>query len=216
MRLLSAWSAWMAGNADVSMNEKNIFTTARDALQVVGSFGGLVYLVTLLNLWRNRVRVKVRVLSRHKTVDLTNILHFEAENLGSTSTSIKPQITFSGFLPRPLARTSYGRKMRRFDFEFAIDGTNRTLQPHVPVRFEARSQNTKTYVLERLGFMFFNTYTFSFTRSRTRKVRIYSADDNQINVIQYCSGRFLVAVLGVYGFRKPKDRSEEVADALSR
>lgn len=43
-----------------------------------------------------------------------------------------------------------------------------------------------------------------------------SPDGDRINFIQYWAGRFLVAVLGTYGFRKPKDMSEEVSDALSR
>jgi hypothetical protein len=198
------------------MNEKVIIITVTESLRLVGSVGGLVYLIMLLNLWRNRVRVKVRVLSDHEIIDSTSILRFEAENVGSTPTSVKPRITFGGFLPRPVAKTSCRRNMPRFAFESVIDGTNRTLQPHVPVQFEAHSQNTKSYVLDRLGFMFFKTYTFSFTRGRKRKVRIYSADGARISFIQYWAGRFLVAVLGVRGFRKPEDRSDEVASALSR
>jgi hypothetical protein len=198
------------------MNEKAIITAATEGIKLVGSFGGLVYLVTLFNMWRNRVRVNVRVLSHHEiSGDLRSILRFEAENIGSSPTSIEPRIKFSGFLPRPLARTSYRRRMPRFSFELFIDGTNRTLQPHVPVQFEARSQN-RTYVLDRLGFMFFKTYTFSFTRGRKSNVRIYSAEGDRINFFQYWGGRFLVAVLGAYGFRKPKDMAGEVSDALSR
>jgi hypothetical protein len=198
------------------MNEKAIITTATEAVQLLGSFGGLVYLVTLFNLWRNRVRVKVRVISHHEKEDLTSILRFEAENIGSSPTSMEPRITFSGFLPRPLAKTSGRRRMPWFAFELILTGTNRTLQPHVPVQFEARSRNTNTYVLERRGFMFFKTYTFSFTRGRTTRVRIYSADGDRINFFQYWGGRFRVAVLEVHGFRKPKDMSEDVSDALSR
>jgi len=88
------------------MNEKAIITSATEAVKLVGSFGGLVYLVTLFSLWRNRVRVKVRVISHHEKEDLTSILRFEAENIGSSPTSIEPGITFSGFLPRPLAKKS--------------------------------------------------------------------------------------------------------------
>jgi hypothetical protein len=92
--------------------------------------------------------------------------------------------------------------MPRFAFELILTGTNRTLQPHVPVQFEARSRSTKTYVLERLGFMFFKTYTFSFTRGRTRRVRIYSAEGDRISFFQYWGGRFMVVVLGVIWFQE--------------
>jgi hypothetical protein len=94
--------------------------------------------------------------------------------------------------------------MQRFAFDLILTGTNRTLQPHVPVQFEAYSRNA-TFVLERLGFTFFRTYTFSFTRGKTRRIRIYSDDGDHINFTQYWAGRFLVAVLGAYGFRKPKN-----------
>jgi hypothetical protein len=71
------------------MNEKAIITAATETVKLAGSFGGLVYLVTLFNLWRNRVRVKVRVIGHYKK-DTTSILRFEAENIGSSPSSIEP------------------------------------------------------------------------------------------------------------------------------
>jgi hypothetical protein len=198
------------------MNEKTVINTATEAFKLVGSLGGLIYLVTLFNLWRNRVRVKVRILSESEKNEFTGLLRFEAQNVGSAPTSIEPRIAFSGFLPRPHEKMSWRVRMPRYDFDFIIHGTNRTLHPHVPLLLEAQSENTTTGIIDRLGFMFFKTYRFSFTRGRTQKIRIYSADGARLNPFQYWAGRLLVKVIGIRGFRKPEDKSKEVGIALSR
>jgi hypothetical protein len=197
------------------MNEKAVIDGATEAVKGLGSLGGLIYLVNLFNLWRNRVRVKVRILREDEQVFSTSVLRFEALNIGGTPTSIQPRILFTGFLPRPREKSSYRVKMIRFDLEYTIEGPNRTLQAHVPLELKAESDTT-SYVMERLGFTFFKTYTFSFMRGRTQRVRIYSADGDYINFFQYWGGRLLVKPLGIYGFRKPRDRSKDIAAALSR
>ncbi|SRR5712691_2463321 len=197
------------------MNETKVLGLATEAFKLVGSLGGILYLVTLFNLYRNRVRVKIRILSEDRTDDNIAVLWLEAQNIGSTPTSIEPRVSFSGFLPPRKGKSSWRVRMPRYAFDFVIEGSGRTLQPYVPVRLEAQSSATSDLV-ENLNFMFFKTYTFSFTRGRKKKVRLYSIDGARLNFFQYWTRRLLVMVFGIRGFRKPDDRSEEVSAALSR
>jgi hypothetical protein len=77
------------------MNETKVLSLASEAFKLVGSVGGIIYLVTqLLNLYRNRVHVKISILEEEEK-NGKGILRFEAQNLGSTPTSIQPRISFS-------------------------------------------------------------------------------------------------------------------------
>ena len=95
------------------MNETKVLGLATEAFKLVGSLGGILYLVTLFNLYRNRVRVKIRILSEDRTDDNIAVLWLEAQNIGSTPTSIEPRVSFSGFLPPRKGKSSWRVRMPR-------------------------------------------------------------------------------------------------------
>ena len=132
------------------------------------STGAIVALfLYLANMYRNRVRVKVRILGeRFYNPDKPASVEFEVENVGLTATSIEPIVPFKGFLPRATGKKQEGAKFRLEPYElvFQFDGYERTLEPLKPVRFEAKNEKISREVSAKLGFMFFKSYKFSFTR----------------------------------------------------
>ena len=76
--------------------------------------------------------------------------------------------------------------------EFKIDeSAQRTLPPSTPVSFIAVNPlRAGRELSDKLGFMFFKTYTFTFTRGRRVKVRIRSADHVHLSWKRYAFERF--------------------------
>jgi len=194
------------------MDETKVLGLASESFKLAGSLGGIIYLLTLFNLYRNRVRVRIRILEEGQKGYKTTV-RFEAQNLGSTATSIEPRVSFSGFLPCPTGKTRCRIKMRRYACDFVIDGVDRTLQPYVPVHLEAQTDQQVSDVAESHGFMFFKTYTFSFTRGRRKTIRLYTLRE-RMNAFQYLFRRFLVKVFGIYGFKKQPDTYRVSARSL--
>ncbi len=132
-------------------------------------------------------------------------LKFEAENLGTRITSIEPIVRFHGLLPRPKGeRPVDGIKLVPYRLEFKIDeNAQRTLPPSTPIAFTAVNQlRAGRELSDKLGFMFFKTYTFAFTRGRKVKVRIRSADKVRLSWKRYWLERFHFALCGVNSLPK--------------
>src|SRR6266851_4307241 len=128
----------------------------------LGSTGGLVYLA---NIFRNRVRVRVRLLAEDFYSDSPPSVKFEAENIGMTPTSIEPIVHFRGYLPRPQGeKQKFKTRMELYELVLHLDGHQRSLEPFKPLPFEVKNEKVSRNVSAKLGFMFFKTYTFSFTR----------------------------------------------------
>ena len=161
--------------------------------------------VYIADLCRNRARVRVRVLEEQFFSQGPPGLKFEAENLGTTITSIEPSVWFFGFLPRPKGeRPADGTKLVPYSIEFRIEeSAQRTLPPSTPITFTALNRlKAGRELSDKLGHMFFKTYTFAFTRGRKTKVRIRSADKVRLSLGRYVWERLKFALRGVNSLPK--------------
>ena len=161
--------------------------------------------VYIADLYRNRARVRVRLLEEQFYSQRPPGLKFEAENLGTGITSIEPIVRFHGFLPRPKGnRPVDGIKLVPYRLDFKIDqSVQRTLPPSTPTTFTAVNRlSAGRQLRDKLGFMFFKTYTFAFTRGRKAKVRIRSADGDRLSWKRYVFERFHFAIRGVNSLPK--------------
>jgi len=100
----------------------------RTAFTYLGSAGGLLYVVDLI---RRRPKVRVRILEESSGSGPPKIV-FELENVGLTATSLKPDISMRGILPRPSQSRDRPRRIPKFKSEiyrlyFKIDSPNRLL-----------------------------------------------------------------------------------------
>ncbi|SRR5260370_41903694 len=158
------------------------------------------------DLYRNRTRLRVRLLEEQFYSQQTPPgLRFEVENLGTTATSIEPIVRFHGFLPRPKGEQfADGVKLVPFSLDFKFDeNTQRTLPPSTPITFTVANQlRAGRELSDRLGHMFFKTYTFAFTRGRVVKIRIRSADHEQLSWGRYVFERLHFALRGVKSLPK--------------
>jgi hypothetical protein len=181
----------------------------RSAFGLLGSGGGLLYLV---GVYRKRVRVQVSVLDEGFYSDKPPSITVEAENIGLTATSIRPVVAFKGFLPRPKGGDpGKGYKMVPHELMFNIVGSERKLAPFTPLKFVAQSDvRTGRYQAKRLGFMFFKTYTFSFTRGGKCRIRIRSADRVPLSWNRYVFERLDFKVRGVDSLPKPEEGGFEL------
>lgn len=158
----------------------------------------------------NRIRLEVRDVQDSSVKEVLAI-RFEVENFGRAPTSIQSLVTFTGFLPRPKNR---GIILKKYEFELKIENNDRSLPPFSPKTFQASRTIRDQELLARAGFTFFRTYTFFFTRGRTRRVRIRSASGVRISYRRYLIERWLFRPFG--GRLTPlDDRSKEVTEALS-
>lgn len=122
---------------------------------------------------------------------------------------------FDGFLPeRKGERPVDGFKLVPYQIEFKIDeSAQRTLPPSTPVTFTAVNRlGAGRDLRNTLGFMFFKTYTFAFSRGGTVKVRIRSADHVRLSWKRYVFERFHFAIRGVNSLPKPDEKPFEWED----
>jgi hypothetical protein len=189
---------------------------AGEGIKYLGSIGGLIYIVNLIILFVNRVRVEIRDVQDYSRDNIT--IRFEAENLGSSPTSIHTIVNLRCYLPRPRDKKKdhhWKLKLEKYEFDLKLlENTERSLLPSSPKIFYADKEIYNSALLERIGFTFFRTYTFSFTHGRRRRVRIRSASGVQIGMIRY---HFEVMLFRLFGarFLPRDDRSDEVTQALS-
>jgi hypothetical protein len=205
----SSWRAIVAKIHKVSASTRVTFADVISWAKDLVSTGAVVALfLYLANLYRNRVRVRVRILAeRFYNPDKPPAVEFEVENVGLTATSIEPIVPFKGFLPRPTGKKEQDAKFRLEPYElvFQFDGTNRTLEPFKPVRFEAKNDRVSREISAKLGFMFFKIYTFCFTRGGCRRAYILSAGSVPLSWSRYWSKRLDFKIRGVRSLPKPKE-----------
>ncbi|HXR36463.1 MAG TPA: hypothetical protein VN754_10965 [Candidatus Binataceae bacterium] len=147
--------------------------------------------------YRNRARVAVEILEEDFYSNRAPRITFEAENRGLTPTSVKSTVVMTGFLPRPPNGWLPFLTLRKHHLRFIIDSVDRLLAPHTPLRMTAvdDSQGALTYA-DRLGFLWFKTYTFTFTRGRKRKIRIRSAELRKLSFPRYVWERWRCVLTG--------------------
>lgn len=157
-------------------------------LYFIGGSGGIWYWVTL---WRNRVRIEVRLIERimdtHASAEVKLDLEFEAENLGATSTSLSPEATFS----------AYTNKREKYHIPFQIKDVDRVLVPFTPKRFKQRIIVPASYV-----FSWYQVISFRATRGSTKPIFLLNTSNKRITRLQYVIGLILFRVFGRVPARK--------------
>jgi hypothetical protein len=118
---------------------------AAEGVKDVGSFGGLIYIVNLIVLFVNRVRVEIRDVQNCSRDTLK--VSFEAENLGRSPTSIHSDVNMRCFLPRPRNdKKGFDGKftLKKYEFALTLEGSERSLPPSSPKKFEAEKRLSTT------------------------------------------------------------------------
>ncbi len=149
-------------------------------LTVIGGAGGVVY---WWDRFRNRSRLRVRLLSETSATGSPAILRFEAQNLGSGPMSLEPVVVLTGYTPMK-------REPRLYYFAIA-QTTDRSLPPHSPRTFDATSPTDDEGAM---GFLWYRQYTFSATRGRTRRVLTRYVDGPLIPAWRFRIERLLFRV----------------------
>ena len=142
-------------------------------LYLLGGSGGLVY---WWNLFKNRPRIKVRLFSEELNsvnstcMKVTSI--FEVENIGSTPTSLAPNIIFTGYTPKKERRSK----------AYPISEEDRSLPPFTPKKFSL------VIVEGEYPFLHYRTYFFRVTRGGNKRLRILSANKKKIGNVMHFIG----------------------------
>jgi len=192
---------------------KDLWGPATEGIKYVGSLGGLVYIVNIVVLVVNRVRMAVRNVQDCSRDTLK--VSFEAEHLGRSPTSIQKVITLRCYLPRPVGDKRHWKpRLHKYEFALKVEESERSIPPSSPKEFEVEKKLSSTDVLASIVFTFFRTYTFSSTHGRKRRVRIRSASGVQLSALRYFMELTLFRMFGAR-LLPLDDRSEEVAEALS-
>ena len=149
---------------------------------IVGS-GGIVY---WWKLYRSRPKLKVRLLSEeYKSIDISNMeikSIFEVENIGGSTTSLEPIVTFTGYTPK---------KERKCISQSFIE-TERNLPPFTSKKFTLIAKESGKY-----PYLHFRTYLFRLTRGNNKRLRILSADKENIGNIRHFIGLALFKFLNI-------------------
>ncbi len=148
-------------------------------LALIGGSGGLVY---WYDRYKNRTRLRVRLLDlglypKHGNTE--SCIRFEAENFGTVPISLEPIVYLSGIIPQVMRREPE-KKLKRCAYSYEIRSSDRSLPPHVPKTFEAYCTAD-----DMQPFLWFMTYTFKPTRGKVKKIRIRSADNFQLCFARY-------------------------------
>jgi hypothetical protein len=148
-------------------------------LTLLGGSGGLVYWV---DRFRNRPRLKLKLVSERFHDDSTPArLEFEAMNLGNEPTSLEPTIRLTGYTP----------KRRRRTFEFSIKSLDRQLPAHAPKHFAAEAPQAAA-----LAFLWFKAYRVRTTRGRGAKMRVRTLDHVELPRLRFLGELTLFRLLG--------------------
>jgi hypothetical protein len=149
-------------------------------LTLLGGSGGIAYWISL---YKNRSRLRVRILKEIllETPDHQNGLEFEAESFGSMPTSLEPTIILTGYTPK--------RRLRSLAYH--VESQDRSLSPHVPKLFKATIKADDV-----LPFLWYKTYLFRPTRGRARRIRIQSANGLALSQSRFLFERLAFCLFG--------------------
>ena len=148
-------------------------------LALLGGSGGFFY---WLDRYQNRMRIKIKIIDLglfQKQGESKSTLIFEAENLGTKTTSLDSQILLYGFIPK-VVQHEPAKKISCKKYVFQIESAERTLPPNVPKIIKAKAD-----IDQMTPFLWFMTYIISPTRGKTCKIRVRSANKTEINFVQY-------------------------------
>ncbi len=188
------------------------------ALYAILAVGGMGLVLYLIESYRKRAHVRIVIVDEgFYAVSSAPSVTFEVENIGLTDSSLVPVVSMRGLLPRPRDRHwAYENLAQSHTVKFQIEAANRRLTPHSPVRFTAVSNNLSSGLAAKIGFLWFKTYTFRFTRGLKRKVkvRIRSADRVALPLWRFLYERERFRFCG--RVTTSPELHKEVTDALSR
>ena len=160
---------------------------AKDPLKILYLLGGSGGIWYWINQWRGRVRIRVRLLnetfSPKENPNLEVNTTYEIENIGSSPTSLIPQVTISGYAP----------DKDRISTSFEIEGLDRHLPPFQPKQISAAFKVEARYM-----FLLFRTYTFRPTRGSTKRIRVWSVSQRNLNCFQFHYELMKFKLLGKY------------------
>jgi hypothetical protein len=151
---------------------ESLLALARDVMVLVGSTGGLWFLV---DRFLKRPRVRVRWIESGRTIE------FEVENVGERITSLEPTIDLA-------ARSIFGEKKR---YQFEIGEENRTLPSHEAKRFVAKAIKPK----DDLNFLWFANYRLRLTSGRDVTVRTVNVMSGAVSLWRQLRERMRVRFL---------------------
>jgi hypothetical protein len=152
-------------------------TLAKSILTVVGTLGGLLYLLERLQHlvagFRNRPHLAVRIL--RETLNRTPLVEFEAQNLGAAPIALEPWIELTGFW-------ILGGEFHRWRFRFEFAATaDRSLEPHKPKRISAVGEADQDV----FPFLWYRAYTFRATRGRPCRVYLRHIDGPELSWLRF-------------------------------
>jgi hypothetical protein len=140
-------------------------------LYLLGGGGGLVY---WWDRYRNRPRLRVRLLNEQIEMKeqpyLEIITRFEVENIGTEKTSLEPEVLFTAYTVKG--------KYQRCSHRIAED--DRSLPPFSPRAITLVVKEDADY-----PFLWFRTYIFRLTRGGACALRIRSEDKVNLSYLQY-------------------------------
>lgn len=163
-----------------------------DPLRLLVLFGGSGGIVYWVNLYRNRICLKITLLdigtitkTNPKTHKEQYCIHFKTENTGNTSTSLIESITLKGFIP-PVIKKKPKRiqyRLKRTSYKYAIEADNRHLPPFQQKTFKAFCDFDDARDLR--GFLRLMTYKFTPTLGRARRIRVRYTSDQILSYKRY-------------------------------
>ncbi len=147
---------------------------------VLGGSGGLMYWI---DRFRNRSRLRVRLLREQFPCNVGGpaLVKFEVENIGRDPMSLKETVLLSALTPQ--------RKSRWFSF--TIGQSDRSLPVHSPKTIEAFAPDDDV-----LPFLWYKHYSLVPTRGRSTHVFSQCAGNLRMSIFGYVFGRIVFRLTG--------------------
>lgn len=133
--------------------------------------------------YRDRTQVRIRKLRLAQGDTTTRKISFEAENIGTSVTSLEPSLSL----------TAYSPERRRQRYCFVIDEKDRQLPVHVTKQFTGTHNEVENRVML---FVWFMTFRIPLTRGHTVTVRIRNADFKPIGFWRFYIERLFFMAFG--------------------
>jgi len=147
---------------------------------LVGGSGGLVYLVErgyrLIEWFRNRPHLAVRILRETQDGKGLPFVEFEATNLGVATVALQPTIDVAGLWVIGGVLAPWRAKLTFFA------DMDRSLDPHKPRRLLAAGTTSDQHTFV---FLYYRTYTFRATRGPARRVYLRQIDGPQLSWFRF-------------------------------
>jgi hypothetical protein len=147
----------------------------------VGVLGGLLYLLerlrNLIDWFRNRPRLGIRILRENQDHKGVPFVEFEATNLGVATVALEPTIDVAGLWVHGGEFAPW-----RGALTFFWNSPDRSLEPHKPRRFLAAGTTAGQH---EFGFLWYRAYTFRATRGRPCRIYLRHIDGPQLSWLRF-------------------------------